>query len=156
MGTLLKLITILLFMNIFLYIGINMLKSNDGYYMNSELTFHWKGDLIDKLMYGETNMKSLADSTRTNWTDYDVNFTGALTTEAQKTGGQSTGEGGISFLDALDIAWAIIPTLFNIAVSPLTIFFNFRLPVLFGLMLGIPYFIMAVITIFMFIRGSGD
>jgi len=139
-----------------LYIGINMLKSNDGYYMNSGLTFHWKGDLIDKLMYGETNMKSLADSTRTNWTDYAVNFTGALTTEAQKTGGQSIGAGGISFLDALDIAWAIIPTLFNIAVSPLTIFFNFRLPVLFGLMLGIPYFIMAVVTIFMFIRGSGD
>lgn len=160
MSTLNKMILLLLIMNVFCYISVNLVRSMDGNYMNEELKFYWKGDLIETLLTNRTSadisLSEMALSTRENWTYYDVNFNDAVVTVPSKSGGQSTGQGGISFLDALDIIWSIIPTLFNIAVSPLTIMFNFRMPILFGLIFGIPYFAIILFSIFAFIRGTGD
>ena len=157
MNTLMKMITLIVFLNIFLYIGLNFVKSTDGYYMNQELKFYWKGDLVESLMNNQVSLENVAASTRDNYTDYDLNFSSDFTTVPSQYGGSSAGgTASISFLDSLKIAWAIIPTLFNIAVSPLTIFFNFRMPIFFGLMLGVPYFVILTFSIFLFIRGVGD
>ena len=156
MSTLMKLIALMLFMNLFLYVGFNFVRSSDGYYMNDELKFHWKGDLIDTLMNDQINMQQVAHDTRNNLTNYNLEFTNSTVVIPSQYGGEDSGSGGISFLDALKIVWSIIPTLFNIAISPLTLLFNFRMPVLIGIMVGIPYFVLIMFSIFMMIRGVSD
>jgi len=160
MSTLNKMIVLLLVMNIFSYISVNLVRSMDGNYMNQDLKFYFKGDIIETLLSNSTSedisLSDMAYYTRENWTYYSVDFTDSAVNIPQKQGGESIGDGGISFLDALNIAYAFIPTLFNIAISPLTILFNFRMPVLIGLIYGIPYFAIIIFSIFAFIRGVGD
>ena len=155
MNTLLKLLTILLMMNIFIYVGINFSYSADkSTQLNPDLKFYWKGDIIEKFM--ASSFDDITANTKNNWTDYDVKFNESYANFLEKKGGASIGAGGISFLDGLDIIWAFFKTLWNIAFSPLIFFMNFRVPVFFGLLLGIPLTILYITTIVLAIRGVGD
>jgi hypothetical protein len=139
-----------------MYLGVNFsIGIEGGRELNKDYSFRWNGDLFDTLLGNQDRMANIMESTKTNWTDYDQgNFSNI--NEPEKVGGISSGTGGINFLDALNIAWSIIPTLFNVATAPLTLLFNFRIPVIIGLMIGIPYFLILILTLFAFIRGVGD
>lgn len=155
MSNMLKLAAVLVSLNIFMYVFVNFAKSSDGNELNEDLKFHWEGDLLDRYMQG-TSLDNIVENTKDNWTDYSINFSSGISSIPDKQGGTSIGQGGISFLDALDIVWDFIKTLFNIVASPLTLFFNFRMPVIIGILIGIPYFIIFLITLFAFIRGVPD
>lgn len=160
MNTLNKMIVLMLIMNIFSYISVNLVASLDSHYMNEDLKFHFKGDLIETLLSNQTSadvsLTEMAEYTRDNWTYYNLEFDESVVSVPNKQTGEAVGNGGVNFLDALNIAYSFIPTLFNIAISPLTIFFNFRMPVIIGLIYGIPYFAIIIFSIFAFIRGTGD
>ena len=148
-------LSVLLMMNIFVYIGINFsLAADESSQLNPELKFYWKGDLIEKFM--GKSLDNITISTRANWTDYDVKFNQSFSTFVEELGSESINQGGISFLDGLKIVLAFFKTLWNVAFSPLIFFMNFRVPVLVGLILGLPMVILYVTTIILAIRGVGD
>lgn len=155
MNTLMKLLSMLLLMNIFVYIAINFsFAMDESTKLNPDLFLYFKGDLIEKFM--ASSLTDIAESTRDNWTDYDIQFNESMSKFVTKKGGASFGEGGISFLDTLDIAWAFFATLWNVAFAPMILFFNFRVPIFVGLLLGIPLVILYITTIILAIRGIGD
>ena len=148
-------LSVLLMMNIFVYIGINFsLAADESSQLNPELKFYWKGDLIEKFM--GKSLDNITISTRANWTDYDVKFNQSFSNFVEELGSESINQGGISFLDGLKIVLAFFKTLWNVAFSPLIFFMNFRVPVLVGLILGLPMVILYVTTIILAIRGVGD
>lgn len=152
-----KLIGVLIVLNIFMYIGVNFsISAEGGNELNKDYNFHFEGDLIDTFMTGNEDLGQIADDTKNNWTNYAIGLNANFTQIPDQQGGISTGTGGINFLDNLRIVWTFIKTLGNIMVAPLTLFFNFRMPIFVGLMIGIPYFSILVLTLFAFIRGVGD
>ena len=140
----------------FMYLGVNFAISVDGNQLNQDYNFHFEGDLMDTYLSGAQDLDTLAQDTKDNWTNYAVGLGGNFTARPTKEGGQDVGAGGISFLDGLDIAWSFVLTLCNLMIAPLTLFFNFGMPVFIGLMIGVPYFLILVLTLFAFIRGAGD
>lgn len=155
MNTLLKLLSILLFMNICIYIGIHFsLAQDSSSQLNPDMSFRWKGDLIDKML--GNGLDDITISTKSNWTDYDITLNESFTSMPTKKGGAELGQGGISFLDSIDMVFAFFKTLWNVAFSPIIFFLNFRVPVFFGLLLGIPMTILYITTIVLAIRGVGD
>lgn len=157
MNTLIKIVTTLLILNIFMYIVVNFSISADGVNsLNKNYNFHFENDLITNYLTGNTDFDTLAQNTKENWTDYGVGLNSNVNKLPTKETGTSVGSGGINFLDALAIAWDFVGTLFNIVISPLTLFFNFNMPIFIGLLIGFPYFTILLLCIFGFIRGSGD
>ncbi len=157
MNTMIKMITVLLILNIFMYIGVNFsISAESGHELNKDYNFHFKGDLIDSFMSGNEDLDQIAEDTKNNWTSYGVGLGANFTQIPDKESGISIGVGGISFLDSLNIVWGFVASLGNIIVAPLTLFFNFRMPIFIGLMIGIPYFLILTLTFFAFIRGVGD
>jgi len=157
MRTLIKLLTIMLIMNIFLYIGVNFSISADGSNdINKDYHFYFEGDMLQTVLSSQDDLKNLAKNTKENWTDYDIDFNSNFTKNLQQQGGINVGDGGISFLDSLKIIWAFILTLGNIVIAPLTLFFNFRMPVFVGLMIGVPYFMILVLSLIALVRGVSD
>lgn len=155
MNTLLKLLAILVMMNIFVYIGVNFSIAMDAStQLNPELKFYWKGDLIERFM--SDSLDDITANTRDNWTDYNIDFSGNMSTFVQKSTGRGIGTGFIAFLDELDIVWSFLATLWNISFSPIILFANFRVPIFVGLMIGIPMIILYTTTIILAIRGVGD
>lgn len=156
MAMLIRMVAMTLIINIFLYAGINMiagLPENDGtfYRLNNQLSFHFDNDLITQLLGSQEQLDTLINNTNDAYITYDVNLTGDLFKIPDRIQG---GIGGLtSFIDVVDTTWAAIKVLFNIALAPLTLFFNYRMPVLIGLMIGMPYAIMFVLGIVWFIRG---
>jgi hypothetical protein len=61
-----------------------------------------------------------------------------------------------NFIDIIRIIWSIVPFLFNVIMSPITLFMNFAIPSVIGVMIGIPYMMILILAIFSFFRGSGD
>lgn len=157
MNTMIKLLTVLLILNIFMYLGVNFsISAEDGHELNKDYNFHFKGDLIDTFMSGNTDLDQIAEDTKNNWTSYGIGLNASFTSIPDQQAGISTGSGGVNFLDSLKIVWSFVTTLGNIMIAPLTLFFNFRMPVFIGLMIGIPYFFVLVLTFFAFIRGVSD
>lgn len=157
MNTMIKMMTILLMINIFMYIGVNFsISAEGGRELNKDYNFHFKGDLVDTFMAGQNNLDTITEDTKENWTSYKQDFNNSFTQIPQQQGGISSGEGGIIFLDSLAIVWDFIKTLGNVMIAPLTLFFNFRMPVFIGLIIGIPYFFVLVLTFIALIRGVGD
>ena len=153
MGNLTKMIAVVLFMNIFMYVGINLPRTSEGI----ELKYHWNGDMFDVFLGGNSKVTSIMENTQNNYTAYNFNYSSGISqVPNQEAGGYTGSASGVTFLDGLRIAWAIIPTLFNIAISPLTLFFSFRIPLIVGLMIGVPYFMMLIISLFMMLRGIPD
>ena len=65
MSTLLKLVTTLFILNIFMYIGVNFSMSADGQNsLNKNYNFHFSGDLIDTFMSGNENLDIIAENTK--------------------------------------------------------------------------------------------
>jgi len=157
MNTMIKLVTILAVLNIFMYMAVNFsISAEGGNDLNKRYKFHFDNDLIDTFMAGQNNLDDITKDTKENWTRYDVDFQNEFKELPEQEAGTSVGTGGINFLDSLKIVWSFIATLGNVIVAPLTLFFNFRMPVFVGLMIGLPYFIMLIFTLFAFIRGVGD
>lgn len=156
MSTMNKLLTTVLVLNLFMYIAVNFAISADGNNsLNPQYNFHFNGDLIDSFLSSNTDFDQIAQDTKDNWTNYDIAFEGNFTQTPDVKGGNIIGE-GVSFFDSIAIAWSFVKTLGNIMIAPLTLFFNFNMPVLVGLMIGIPYFFLLVLTFFSFIRGVAD
>ena len=154
MGAMIKMFSALIILNIFMYLGVNFSISYDGQHqLNEDYNFFWEGDLIDTYMRGHATLDEITQNTKENWTSYGMEFNSSVTTIPDQTGGTSVGVGGISFLDTLKIVYPFVRTLGNVAIAPLTLFFNFRMPVFVGLMIGVPWFIIFVLTIIFFIRG---
>lgn len=156
MSTLIKLFTVLVVLNIFMYLGVNFsISAEGGNQLNTDYNFHFEGDLIDSFFKGQNNLDTITQDTKENWTSYGVPIEGNFTILPSQEAGEISGEGGIIYLDALKMVYSFIKTLGNIAIAPLTLFFNFRMPVFIGLMIGIPYFIIVFLAIIGFIRGVG-
>lgn len=158
MNTMIKMLTLLVVINVFMYIGVNFsISAEGGRELNKVYNFHFKGDLIDSFMSGSNNLDTLTNNTKENWTSYDIEFDNATFTQRpDQQGGVSVGTGGIIILDSLAVVWKYIATLANIMIAPLTLFFNFRMPIFVGLIIGIPYFFVLVLTFIAFLRGVGD
>ena len=157
MNTLIKMVTLLIVINIFMYMAVNFSITAEGKdALNKDYNFYFENDLISQYMGGYNNVNKLTEDAKTNWTSYGLKFSDAYNAVPSQAGGISTGAGGISFLDNLKIAWDFILTLFNLITAPLTLFFNFRMPVFVGLMIGVPYFLILLFCVFAMIRGVGD
>lgn len=159
MALLIRMTLIVLMLNLFLYIGINLVESSpnengDIYRLNDELKFHFENDLLSEFLGGRSSVDEIVQSTKDNLTNYGFDYSGNLTILPEKTGGSF---GGITtFIDVVDSIWKYLKTFGNIAISPLTLFFNYRMPVLIGLLIAIPYFIVFVLGIIFFVRGYSD
>jgi len=140
-----------------MYLGVNFsISAEDGNTLNTDYKFHFKNDLMDTFLSSNIDMDKIAQDTKENWTNYGIGYNGTFTAIPQKEAGQSTGAGGISFLDSLSIIWPFLKTMANLVVAPLTLFFNFRMPVFVGIMIGLPYFMMLALSVFALIRGVSD
>lgn len=150
-----KLATIIMVLNIFMYLGVNFAMTAEGEQINEEYNFYFKGDLISIFVGNSTSQKidTIVQNTKDNWTDYGLESEGDLFNTPQQESGEVTGEGGISLIDSLKVMWAIVPTMGNIVISPLTLFFNFDMPIFIGLMIGIPYIFLLGISFYALLGG---
>ena len=146
MQTMMKVIVLLFCVNMFVYIGSNYQYMTTGDINDKPVKV--SGDLIDIFMKNRpTTLNSTAES---------IAFSGNLS-QPTKAGGELVGSGGgISFLDALKIAWSIVPTLFNVAIAGVMIFFIEGMPPIIGLLVGVPLTLVFLLSIFAFIRGVSD
>jgi len=155
-STFIKMATVMIVLNVFMYLGVNFSISAEG---NSELNknynFRFNGDLIDIFMGEEqyNRLDQALEDTKNNWTSYDINADSAIFNEPSQQTGEVTGDGGINFLDSLKIMWAIVPTLANVVMAPLTLFFNFDMPVFLGFMIGLPYLFLMGVTFYAMLGG---
>jgi len=151
-----KLATIIIILNVFMYLGVNFAMNSDGTSaINSRYNFHFKGDLIEIFMgedaYSQLNV--ITENTKDNWTSYNVDIEGDIMNTPQQESGEVIGTGGISLIDSLKVLWAIVPTMGNIVIAPFTLFFNFDMPVFIGLMVGIPYLFLLGISLYALLGG---
>jgi hypothetical protein len=139
-----------------MYLGVNFAMNAEGTSgLNEEYYFYFGGDLIQTFM-GEnaySNLNTITNNTKGNWTSYNIDIDSATMDLPQQEAGEVTGEGGVSFIDALKVLWAIVPTMGNIVISPLTLFFNFDMPVFIGLMIGLPYIFVLAISFYALLGG---
>lgn len=155
MNTMLKLLSILLMLNLFLYAGIKFISSADGLNQpDPTLHFQWRGDLVDYFM--ERSLDDMASDYKDGFTNYGANFSSNFRNFPTQEGGQTIGQGGIIFLDSLKVVWSFFTTLANVAFAPLAFFFNYDMPILIGILIGIPLSIIYVATIILAIRGVSD
>ncbi len=155
-STLIKLTSILVMMNIFIYLGMTFTITAAGEDAEFDIKNHMQNDLLQKLV--SDSVQTSAESLKENFTDYDINMSNSgFTTFPALQGGEDVGgSGGVSFLDSVNIVMDFMKLLFNIAVSPITLFTSFRIPFFFGVIIGIPYLIIFVIAVMAMIRGVGD
>ena len=157
MQTLNKLIVMLLVLNIFMYLGVNFSMGVDSKnQLNPDYKFHFENDLLAGFLSGYTSLDDMTESTKTNWTDYAIGLNGNFTQKPTQQTGIFTSTGGIGFLDGLRIVWSAVETIGNIIIAPLTLFFNFHMPIFIGIMIGLPYFLILALSFFALIRGVGD
>lgn len=155
MSTFFKLLAVLIMVNIIAYAGVNFVKSASGEAI-AENTFSFEGDLIELLL--ESSLDSVVQNTKDNFTSYGVNFTSTeFTTFPEEFGGEGNVEtAGISFIDVVKMIIPFFKMLFNIAVSPITLFVSFRMPVVFVILIGLPWTILMIVTVMYALRGVGD
>jgi len=150
-----KMATIIMVLNIFMYLGVNFAMTAEGEQINENYNFYFKGDLISVFVGDSTSQQidSIVENTKDNWTDYGITTQGDIFNTPQQESGEVTGEGGISLIDSLKVMWAIVPTMGNIVIAPLTLFFNFDMPIFIGLMIGIPYIFLLGISFYALLGG---
>lgn len=156
MNTFIKLATVLLCLNIFMYLGVNFAINVEGHSLNEKYNFRFQNDLISTFMENYDTVDTQMENFKTNWTSYGLNYNGNYTKLPTQESGTVSGTGGVNFIDTVKLVWYFIPTLCNIMIAPLTLFFNFRMPILVGFMIGIPYFFVLVLTFIAFLRGVSD
>jgi len=141
-------------MNIFVYLGMNLAISAEGEQLEHNVSFKLKGDLMDKLLIDTLDPAIV--SMKDNFTDYDLDFESNFTTFPETLGGQEIGDGGVSFIDVINMVIPFFKTVFNVMISPLTLFTSSRLPPIIVILIGIPYLIIGVMSVILAIRGVGD
>lgn len=157
MNTMIKMFTVLMILNIFMYLGVNFAITADNTEgLNPDYNFHFENDLIEQFLSSNIDVDEMTEGYKDNWTDYAINFSGGIDKVPTKDTAEVSGTGFVAFLDSLGIVWEFVGTLFNLIVSPLTLFFNFGMPFYIGLLIGVPYFMILLLTVFAFIRGVGD
>ncbi len=169
MAAILKMIVLVICLNTFLYLGTTYAMENTGFNQNNSARMN--GDLFDLLLTSKSSLDtdfqtysdSLVNGTKySTGTSYNFSETredgkGGLGTSPIKTPGGAGSEtsGAFSFLDALNMGFAAIKTLFNIAIMPLTLMTNNDLPPLFAILIGFPLGILQLVTVIILIRGGG-
>jgi len=151
-----KMATIVMVLNIFMYLGVNFAINAEGTAgLNEEYNFYFKGDLLDIMLGDNTDAKlnQIVNDTKDGWTSYGIDTDSSLFNEPEQQAGEVIGEGGVSLLDGIKIMWAIIPTMANIVIAPLTLFFNFNMPIFIGLMIGLPYLFILGVSLYAMIGG---
>lgn len=154
MSNLIKLGSLMLVMNIFAYIAVNMsIMSVDGTtQLNPDYNFFFKDDLISKYLGGKGGIDTIAQDTKDGFTSYGLYVNSSFATiPALQTGVSSATDA--YFTDPLKIIYSFLATLGNVIISPLTLFFNFHIPPVIGIMIGVPYFFILGLTIILLIRG---
>lgn len=156
MAMVIKMVGFIFIMNMFLYLGINLItglpdSNGNVNYLNNNLAFHFDNDLLQQWMGSRVQLDSMINNSKLNYTTYNVNMSGTIVVQPQKVGGGINGL--TSFIDVVDTVWSFITMLFNIALAPLTLFFSYNLPPMIGLMVGIPWAIIYILGIIWFIRG---
>lgn len=165
-SAILKMFALVICINTFLYLGLNYAMETTG--SNQQGVARINGDLFDVLLQSKSSLdldfqnysqSLLTGESYSTGSSYNLSSTsdGGLGTFPTKEGGQSatTESGAFSFLDALNIAYAGIKTLFNIAIMPITLMTHNDLPPLFAILIGFPLAILQLITIIILIRGGG-
>lgn len=154
MSTMIKMFSIIIMMNLFIYLGMNFAITAEGEELQEVNEFRLSGDLMQQLL--DDSLNPAISSTKDNFTDYDINVNSSFTTFPESQGGEETGVGGISFFDVARMIIPFAKTLANIAISPITLFMGYRLPMLFVAIIGIPYLLIFFITVIAFLRGVPD
>lgn len=146
-GTFMKLFIVILMLNTFLYIGINYtMKSGTDVWTVS-------GSIFDKLYDGDVNSAIISEREGLNVSN-DFNITKTLTIAPNQKSGEAIGDGGISLLDALKIFWSIIPTLWGIALVPISIITWEGMPLMLKLVIAFPLSLLELVALFLLIRGA--
>ncbi len=166
MAAILKMLVLVICLNTFLYLGTNYAMETTGF--EQEGAARLNGDLFDVLLTNKGNIdsdfqlysNSLRDGTNySSGISYNLSTTdsGGLGTFPKKIPGGAGSEtsGAFSFLDALNVVYAGIKSIFNIAIMPLTLMTNNDLPPLFAILIGFPLAILQLITLIVLIRGGG-
>jgi len=147
MQTIIKIIVLLFCMNLMLYFGLNYEALVTG--NPDDIGWSPGYDIIDTFM--NSKPRTL------NSTVGDISFSGNISGQPNKDAGVAVGEANeISYLDALAIAWSIVPTLFSVMTSGIALFFVPGLPPFFAWMIGVPMLLIYALAIFAMIRGVGD
>jgi len=161
MSAMLKLIALTICLNTFMYIGIAYANVQEGV---TETSSWYSEDLFaylmkDRALMDESVKAWVANSTTgmTSGSSNNFELVDELALRPEEKGGsESTPDtGGFSLLDGLKMIYAIILTIFKIAVAPLLLFTVEGLPVVFVLIFGIPLTILQIIAITVLIRGGG-
>jgi len=147
MSTFIKVITAVLIMNTFLYLGINY-----GLQPEDEV---WRinGDLMDTLYRGNLSESVLDDKNNGEVTN-EVGISSDISSAPSQKAGEPIGSGDdISYLDALKIFFSFVGTLFNIAIAPVTIFSVYSMPFMVRLLIGFPLAIIELLSLILLLRG---
>lgn len=162
MNNIAKIMSLMLFLNISLYIGTNLAISHEcgydldncKYSLGKDKAFRLNGDLLDITM--KDSLENSLTNYKDNYTDYPSNVSVEWVVMPEQETGNDVGDGGIPYIDVLKISWGFFATLFNVAISPVTLFTTTRLPFVFLAFIGIPYMFLALLSVFMIIRGVSD
>ncbi len=166
MAAILKMLVLVICLNTFLYLGTNYAMENTG--LDQEGAARINGDLFDILLsntegfdkdfqnYSESLKRGEEFSTGASWNLTPTDEDGLGTFPIKVTGGAgSETSGAFSFLDGMNMVYAGVKTMFNIAIMPLTLMTNNKLPPLFAILIGFPITILQLVTLIVLIRGGG-
>ena len=162
MAAILKIMVLIMCLNIFLYLGVNYAMETDGATESKAVRIN--GDLFDILLADP----NATDVLMTNYSrelrqgnaiasGSGMKFQPNLSLAPEFIAGADVQEsaGGIPFIDALKTVRAFVVTLFNIAISPITLLTHNELPPLIAVMIALPLVLVELITLIIFIRGGG-
>ncbi|KKN42282.1 hypothetical protein LCGC14_0714820 [marine sediment metagenome] len=176
MAAILKMLVLVICLNTFLYLGTNYAMETTG--SDQEGAARINGDLFDILLtnkgsldidfqnYTESLKTGENFSTGASWNLTSTEDCGKIiggkeqcglgTFPPQVKGGAGAETAGaFSFLDAMNMVYAGVKTMFNIAIMPLTLMTNNKLPPLFAILIGFPLAILQIVTLIVLIRGGG-
>jgi hypothetical protein len=159
-----RLLTFIIFLNIFLYLGVNYIVYQEAIEQGTRPPL--QGDIFDYVFEDEeafdANMENYITSLEEEGnytTGYKFEFEGNLSSPPNEAGGQDTAAEGINiifkFLDGLKMVMRIITTFWRIAFAPLSFFDDTMFPPLVGFIIGVPLVLIELWVLIVFIRGGG-
>ncbi len=164
-SSMLKIIVTIFCINIFMYLGVNYAMENtEG--ATSPTAVRIEGDLFDILLQDRGQFdEDMDDYVRSFRGEdnlsrgYSFNMSGninrGLIPDFETGADVQESSGGIPFIDALKTIRAFAATLFNIALSPLTLFTHNGIPPLIAVMIAMPLFLIELTILIIFLRGGG-
>jgi len=117
--------------------------------------FQIPGDAFD-IIFEKQSITTAVSNYQQGYSTSNFSMDENWTTVPSQAGGEQLGTNIISFLDVVKIIYSILPTLINIAITPLMIFFSAGSNLMVSLLLGVPYVIILVLAVFATIRGVSD